>query len=240
MPDVVFKDLCIDATAGAGRPLAVASFWSAALQQPLVAHEDGSFHLDPPMGGSKERTIWINVVPEEPTGKSRVHLDLRVPGGDPVPLIAAGARLVREPSEDDHWYVLNDPDGVALCVFGPHPQYPEAPNGPFELVVDAHDPLRIATWWAERTGGTVGQRPGTGHAWVEGAAGFPFMFWVFNPVPEAKTVKNRVHWDVRQADASIDELVDAGATLLRERDEDIDWCIMADPEGNEFCVMRSA
>ena len=101
---------------------------------------------------------------------------------------------------------------------------------------DAVNPLSIATWWADRTGGTVGTRPGADFAWVEGAAGFPFMYWVFNPVPEPKTVKNRVHWDVKLADASIDDLVDAGARLLRMRDGDIDWCVMADPEGNEFCA----
>ena len=236
MPDVVFKDLCIDVTAGGGRPEAVARFWGAALHQPVVEHEGGDFHLEPPMGGSKERTIWINAVLEPPAGKSRVHLDLRVPGGDPVPLISCGARVASEPGEGHPWYVLNDPDGVAFCVFGPHPQYPDAPNGPFELVVDAVDPLRIATWWAARTGGIVGQRSDTGHAWVEGAAGFPFLFWVFNPVPEHKTVKNRAHWDVKLANATVDDLVDAGATLLRMRDGDIDWWVLADPEGNEFCA----
>ncbi len=236
MPDVVFKDLCIDVTAGGGRPEAVARFWGAALRQPVVEHESGDFHLEPPAGGSKERTVWINAVPEPPAGKSRVHLDLRVPSGDPVPLISAGARVAAEPGPGHPWYVLNDPDGVALCVFGPHPQYHDAPSGPFELVVDAADPLRIATWWAQRTGGTIGQQPGGEFVWVEGAAGFPYMFWVFNPVPEPKTVKNRVHWDVTLADAGVDELVAAGATLLRTRDSEIDWWVLADPEGNEFCA----
>jgi len=236
MPDVVFKDLCIDVTAGEGRPAAVAKFWATVLQQPMVAHEGGDFHLEPPLGGSKERTIWINVVPEAATGKSRVHLDLRVPGGNPVPLIEAGARVVAEPGEGHPWYVLNDPDGVAMCVFGPHPQYPNAPSGPFELVVDATDPEAIAGWWAARTGGMVGRRDGAAFVWLQDAAGFPLLFWVFNPVPEHKTVKNRVHWDVKLADATVDDLVDAGATLLRMRDGEIDWWVLADPEGNEFCA----
>jgi hypothetical protein len=238
MPDVAFKDLCIDVTAGRGRPGAVAKFWGAALHQPVVEHEGGDFHLEPPMGGSKERTIWINSVIEPIAGKSRVHLDLRVPGGDPVPLISVGARIVREPGPDHPWYVLNDPDGVALCVFPPLPEHPDAISGPFELVVDAVDPERIARWWADRTGGRVGRRPGADFAWVEGAAGFPFQYWVFNPVPEPKTVKNRVHWDVKLADASVDDLVDAGASLLRTRDGEIDWWVMADPEGNEFCAFQ--
>ncbi|MBA2716656.1 MAG: VOC family protein, partial [Propionibacteriales bacterium] len=54
-------------------------------------------------------------------------------------------------------------------------------------------------------------------------------------VPEPKTVKNRIHWDVKVA--SPDDLVNAGARLLRERDDEISWYVLADPEGNEFCAV---
>ena len=104
------------------------------------------------------------------------------------------------------------------------------------LVVDAADPERIAGWWAERTGGTLQRREGMPHAWIEGAAGFPFLFWVFAPVPEAKTVKNRVHWDVLLTGTTVDELVAAGATVLRRPDDEVRWTVLADPEGNEFCA----
>jgi len=56
----------------------------------------------------------------------------------------------------------------------------------------------------------------------------------FNKVPEPKTVKNRIHWDVSVAD--LQPLLDAGATLLRAKDAEIDWHMLADPEGNEFCA----
>jgi predicted enzyme related to lactoylglutathione lyase len=234
---VAFKDLCIDVTSGGDRPERVAAFWEAALDQPVLDRdEDGDSHLGPPAGGPKERTVWINAVPEAPQGKSRVHLDLRLPDGDPAPLVAAGGRIVRPPTADDRWHVVEDPDGVALCVMGPHPEHPDAPFGPFELVVDSADPERIAAWWAERTDGTVGRRPDAPFAWVEDAAGLPFMFWVFNQVPEPKTVKNRVHWDVRLVDATIDDLCASGATLLRPKDDEVRWSVLADPEGNEFCV----
>jgi len=237
MPDVSFKDLCIDVTAGAGRPAAVAEFWSKALDQPVVVDDDGGFHLGPPEGGSKSRVIWINEVAEPITGKSRAHIDVRVAGGDPAPLLSAGGTLVRRRDDEIGWHILNDPDGVALCVFGPHPADPTA-LGPFELVVDAVDPPAIAGWWAERTGGTVGSRDGAPYVWIEGAADFPFMFWVFHSVPEPKTVKNRVHWDVKLVDTTIDGLLAAGATLLRAKDDEIRWWVMADPEGNEFCAFE--
>ena len=237
MPDVAFKDLCIDVTAGDGRPAAVAGFWSAALDQPVVTHDDGGFYLGPPQGGSKNRVVWINEVAEPMTGKSRAHIDVRVANGDPGPLLDAGATLERAKGYDIDWHILNDPDGVAVCVFGPHPAEPSA-LGPFELVVDAVDPPNIAGWWAERTGGTVGGRDGTPFVWIEGVAGFPYRFWVFHYVPEPKTVKNRVHWDVKLVDTTIDGLVATGATLLRPKDDEIGWWVMADPEGNEFCAFE--
>jgi hypothetical protein len=235
MADVAFKDLCIDVTAGHDGPERVARFWAAALGQP-VRRRDGELSLDPPEGGPPARRVWINVVPEPPAGKSRVHLDIRLPDGDPAPLLAAGGMVVRLPDDEVRWTVVDDPDGVPVCVFGPHPADPDGPPGPFELVVDAADPERIATWWAARTGGTVGTRPGAAFAWVEGAAGLPFRFWVFAEVPEPKTVKNRVHWDVTLADATIDDLVAAGATVLRPEDDEIRWWVLADPDGNEFCA----
>jgi hypothetical protein len=233
--DVSFKDLCIDVTDVPGRPAAVAEFWGLALGQPVVAHDDGDFHLDPADGMPAERRVWINAVPEEIGGKSRVHIDVRVPGGNPQPLLDRGATLQRLADDEISWHVLRDPDGVALCVFPPHPAAPDA-LGPFELVVDTADPERIAGWWAARTGGSVGRRDGAAFVWVHGAAGFPFMFWVFHRVPEPKESKNRVHWDVTLNDATIDDLVTAGATLLREPDDEIDWWVLADPDGNEFCA----
>jgi len=239
VPDVAFKDLCIDVTAGGGRPAAVAKFWSKALDQQQIADADGNVHLAPPPGGQKSRTVWINPVPEPIDVKSRVHIDLRVADGDPAPLLEAGGTVERPKDDDIEWTIVDDPDGVPVCVFGPHPADPSA-LGPFELVVDAVDPPAIAGWWAQRTGGTVRRRDGSPYVWIEDAAGFPFMFWVFQRVPEPKSAKNRVHWDVTLVDSTVENLVVAGARLLRVQDDDIRWSVMADPEGNEFCVFRES
>jgi hypothetical protein len=56
---------------------------------------------------------------------------------------------------------------------------------------------------------------------------------VFAPVPEPKRGKNRLHWDVWGETAA---LTAVGATLVRARDDEIGWDVLADPEGNEFCV----
>ena len=66
---------------------------------------------------------------------------------------------------------------------------------------------------------------------VDPTGGGP-LIWIV-PVPEPKAVKNRMHFDVF---GRTQELLDAGATLVRARDEEIEWDVLADPESNEFCV----
>jgi hypothetical protein len=105
-----------------------------------------------------------------------------------------------------------------------------------DLCVDASDHQGLADWWCralgyERRGGDTRDV-----AWpvpIADPAGVGPLLWIV-PVPEGKTVKNRMHMDV-YGDA--DELVAMGAALLRRRDGvDLDWDVLADPEGNEFCV----
>jgi hypothetical protein len=62
----------------------------------------------------------------------------------------------------------------------------------------------------------------------------PIRTMDFVPVPEPKRVKNRIHWDVMVNDVAT--LAEAGATIVREPDDDIRWYVVADPEGNEFCA----
>jgi hypothetical protein len=222
-----FKDLCMDA----GDALRIARFWAAALDAPLVDLGDGSARVDPAPERTGADAVWVDPVPEPRTVKTRVHLDLRA---DPDRLRRLGATVVRRP-DDDPWWVLADPDGNEFCAFPP-----KAGDrlGVFELVVDARDPVAQATWWAAVTGGTAHT---TEHAWawVEGAAGFPWKYWVFNPVPEEKVVKNRIHWDVDLPGPGPEALVEAGARILRKPDGEIRWWVMADPEGNEFCAFRA-
>ncbi len=70
---------------------------------------------------------------------------------------------------------------------------------------------------------------------------------LFIEVPEAKSVKNRLHFDLRPTDRTRDEeverLLGIGATVVADlrgnRGPGTGWVTMADPEGNEFCVLRS-
>ncbi|HLL65842.1 MAG TPA: VOC family protein [Micromonosporaceae bacterium] len=140
----------------------------------------------------------------------------------------------------------------------------------FQVTVDTADPHTLADWWAETLGWEVEpsneafirEMISQGHAsesdttthngvlvWRVGAAilhpdvpeqGIRRRV-LFYRVPEPKTVKNRMHFDVRvgtdQVEAVVERLTARGATFLyRGREGRSTWVTMADPEGNEFCV----
>ena len=69
---------------------------------------------------------------------------------------------------------------------------------------------------------------------------------LFIPVPEGKTAKNRLHLDLQPSDRTRDEAVaqalELGATLIGDfrNDDGTGWVTLGDPEGNEFCIERSA
>ncbi|MFJ3583876.1 VOC family protein [Streptomyces sp. NPDC090127] len=112
------------------------------------------------------------------------------------------------------------------------------------VTIDSSDPYTLATFWAAVLDTKVSDddRPGDPEALVE-TAGSGLLFVT---VPEAKSVKNRVHLDLQPQDRSRDEEVERllalGATLVDDRRnaDGTGWAMMADPEGNEFCVERSA
>jgi hypothetical protein len=138
-----------------------------------------------------------------------------------------------------------------------------------QVTIDSADPHVLADWWAETLGWQVeaqdeafirrmiaeGQATEadtrTHHGalvWRAGAAivsgdeslaGSPRI--LFQQVPEGKTVKNRMHFDVRTGDDDVPairaRLVERGATALHDgRQGPHTWVTMADPEGNEFCI----
>lgn len=103
-----------------------------------------------------------------------------------------------------------------------------------DLCLDANDHQALAGWWCAALG-YVRRDPERDASWpvpIVNPGGRGPLIWI-NPVPEAKTIKNRMHLDVW---GSRDELLAAGATLVRGPDGEIDWDVLADPEGNEFCV----
>ncbi|MEV4561694.1 VOC family protein [Kitasatospora sp. NPDC049285] len=109
------------------------------------------------------------------------------------------------------------------------------------VTIDSLDPFRLASFWSEVLGQPLhdDDHPGDPEALIE-AAGLLFV-----TVPEGKSIKNRIHFDVQPEDLTRDEEVERllalGATLVddRRRADGTGWVVLADVEGNEFCVERS-
>jgi hypothetical protein len=109
-----------------------------------------------------------------------------------------------------------------------------------ELIVDAAEPRRLAEFWAAVLGWQVtsSDEGGTEIAGPSGAG--PSL--VFVPVPEPKTVKNRLHVDVNPVGCDqaqeVERLIGLGARRVDVGQGEQTWVVLADPEGNEFCVLR--
>jgi predicted enzyme related to lactoylglutathione lyase len=109
----------------------------------------------------------------------------------------------------------------------------------FGLVLDCADPETLAEFWAPALGYV---KVGTAGAFVAlRPDGGPGPKLLLRRVPEPKTVKNRMHLDIEVADiqAESGRLVALGATRIREApcsEHGAMWQLMADPEGNEFCI----
>lgn len=202
-------------------PARLGVFWAAAIGRTWEAKEDGEGLLT---GPTPQHTIWVNVVPERKAVKNRVHLDIYA--RRLADLAAIGATVV-EPQRD--WTVMADPEGGEFCAFLRDEVPTERLHG---LVVDSADPEAQARWWA----GIYGVGVTDNERWftLEGVPGMPIDTMDFVPVPEPKAGKNRIHWDVATQDVA--PLLDAGARVVREPDDDIGWHVLADPEGNEFCA----
>ncbi len=109
-----------------------------------------------------------------------------------------------------------------------------------QLVVDAHDPVALGRWWCDALGWVVVGQDADDEIEIRPAPDrLPGL--LFGRTTEVKTAKNRLHLDLRpdDRDAEVERLVAMGATKVDIGQGDETWVVLADPEGNEFCVLRS-
>ncbi|MDX2679770.1 VOC family protein [Streptomyces sp. NY05-11A] len=110
------------------------------------------------------------------------------------------------------------------------------------VTIDSSDAYALGSFWAEVLGQPLHEddKPGDPEALIEGAG------LLFVTVPEPKSKKNRVHFDLQPQDGTreeeVERLLALGATLVDDhrRPDGTGWAVLVDPEGNEFCVERSA
>lgn len=112
------------------------------------------------------------------------------------------------------------------------------PTRLYTITIDAHDPSALAKFWRQVLGYTIAfsepdevgiEPPGNDEA--------PAI--VFLPVSDEKAGKNRVHLDLAPDDqhAEVERLLGLGARRIDIGQGGVSWVVMADPEGNEFCVL---
>ncbi|OXM59744.1 VOC family protein [Amycolatopsis vastitatis] len=118
------------------------------------------------------------------------------------------------------------------------------PSSVLNVSVDCADPYALCQFWSQVTGKPIPDidQPGDDEVGFELNDGTALLFL---RVPEPKTVKNRLHLCLQPdvpRDEEVGRLLGLGATVVddRRKPDGTGWAVLADPEGNEFCVLRSA
>ncbi|MDQ6747826.1 MAG: VOC family protein [Candidatus Dormibacteraeota bacterium] len=107
------------------------------------------------------------------------------------------------------------------------------------LAFDCVDVARVGRFWADLLGAELGADP-EGYLYI--AASGPRPELLFLPVPEGKGGKNRLHLDLRPTgqdqEAEVARALELGARRSDIGQGEVSWVVLADPEGNEFCILR--
>ncbi|MFC7219449.1 VOC family protein [Streptomyces polyrhachis] len=230
---------------------ALGRFWAQALGWGQSSEGPGVTNLEPVGFDWPDPTalcIDLVTVPDPGTVKYRARIDLATTSAEQQAELVArlrdlGATTPAHATGDDTaWTVLADPEGNAFHVLDPREVYRD--TGPIaRVVVDCDDPRALARFWGEAVDWTVHEESDD-HARLRSPKDVgPYLEFV--RTPEERTVWNRVHLDVLpyQGDdqaAEVARLRTLGATPADVGQGDVSWQILADPEGNEFCVLSRA
>ncbi len=109
-----------------------------------------------------------------------------------------------------------------------------------QLTIASTSPVELGRWWCNALGWTVVSDDPEAFEIQPELDRLPGL--LFLCVPEVKTSKNRLHIDLRpdDRDAEVERLVKLGATRIDVGQDNVSWVVLADPEGNEFCVLSSS
>ena len=227
---------------------ALGRFWAEALGWVVSSSGPGVTSVSPVgfVWTDPVAVVCVDVVtvPDPQTVKYRVHIDLATTSAaHQTELVARlkelGATSADVGQGDVPWTVLADPEGNVFCVLEPREIYRD--TGPIAaVVVDCADPRAMARFWGEAMDWTRHEVTGD-HAMLRSAQGVgPYLEFV--RTPGVKTVWNRVHLDLLpypgdDQEAEVARLEALGATGADVGQGDVPWTVLADPEGNEFCVL---
>lgn len=229
-----------DVVIDAADPLALARFWAELLDWRVSRVDHPEVDVTPPPDDGSAFDLSFVQVAEPKTRKNRLHLDLSSAAPDQQVVLveralSLGATRADVGQRNVPWIVLADPEGNEFCVLEPRPEYVDA-GALAAIVVDAVSPDALATFWSAATGWSLTrkaslQAPNGRGAWLE-----------FIHTGEPHEGKNRVHLDVAPTatddqTAEVATLLELGATKADIGQDRVSWVVLADPEGNEFCVL---
>jgi len=226
--------LCFDAT----DPLGLARFWAGVLGWGMADGPQDSVALLP----SDDTGFRLRFLPtrEQKTSQNRMHFDLTSTSlDDQQQTVARALELggrhvdVGQSPDDDH-VVLADPEGNEFCVIEPGNKFLADCGFIGALACDGSQ--EVGYFWSAALGWPLVWDQDQETA-IRSPHGGPKITWGGPPFTP-KTGKNRLRFDLATDDqqAEIDRLVSLGATRIDVGQGEAGWVVLADPDGNEFCV----
>jgi predicted enzyme related to lactoylglutathione lyase len=225
----------------ANDPRALANFWSGLLGWETVGEPEGGFALLP----NDDTGFRIEFFPsqEEKRGPNQMHFDLtsNLEGQDEI--VARALELgaqhidVGQLPEEGH-VVLADPEGNEFCVIPAGNNF--LADCGFIGALSSDGTQAVGYFWSEALGWPLVWDQDEETA-IRSPHGGPKIAWGGPPV-DPKLGKNRLHFDIAppadgDQQAEVDRLVSLGAKRIDIGQGDVSWVVMADPDGNEFCVL---
>jgi predicted enzyme related to lactoylglutathione lyase len=216
-------------------PRRLADFWVRALGWRVIIDDPDEVEI---AGGADDINLIFVPVPDAKRAKSRVHIDLATAleenQNEKVDqLVAAGAQRVDIGQGDVPWVVLADPEGNEFCVLPPG--YYKDETGPVAAIcITPTNREALLAFWSAATGWPETPRG------LHRGQGPHLVFGGGTPAP--KEAKNRVHIDVaphvgESQEEEAERLTALGGQRVDIGQGEVPWIVMADPEGNEFCIL---
>lgn len=222
-------------------PVALGRFWSGLLGWEMEDDPDGGTVLLP----SDDTGFRLEFFPSEDrkAGPNQIHFDLTSNLEDQEQIVERAPRLgarhidVGQLPEEEH-VVLADPEGNEFCVIEPGNKF-LAECG-FIGALSCDGTQEVGYFWSEALGWPLVWDQDQETA-IRAPYGGPKITWGGPPVAP-KLGKNRLHFDLappidEDQQAEVDRLASLGAKRIDIGQGDVSWVVMADPDGNEFCVL---
>ncbi len=226
----------------ANDPLRLARFWGGVLDWEMVEETDGGFVLLP----SDDTGFQLDFYPtqEQKAGPNQMHFDLTSQSLEEqqetvARALALGGRHldIGQGPDADH-VVLADPEGNEFCVIEPGNNF--LADCGFIGALSSDGSQEVGYFWSKALGWPLVWDQDQETA-IRSPRGGPKISWGGPPVAP-KIGKNRLHLDLappadEDQQAEVERLISLGAKRIDIGQGDVSWEVMADPDGNEFCVL---